>query len=99
MKKILPAEYLSIRNSCYLSHKKDGKVSTEDKQNCKKMAAIWYYKKFGKTVQESEGTIDSDLPDEIDVEILAEQVAFFGTLEAYAEWNNNLDGDVNSECD
>ena len=87
----MPADYLAVRNACYLKKRKDGKLSDKDKAECKKMAAIVYYKRHGKTVQEAEGRIDKDLPDKIDIDILDEQIAYFGSLEAYEKWSNGDD--------
>lgn len=82
----MPADYEAVRDSCIKRKKeksKDGKISDSAMQNCKKMAAIWYYKKHGKPVQHAEA---KEL-DEIEIEIMAEQLDFFGTLEEYDSWN------------
>ena len=81
----MPADYLKVRDSCYERKRKknNGELSEEDKAECKKMAAIIYYKKHGKPVQHSESF---SLPDEIDLNILIEQLDYFGTLENYQRW-------------
>lgn len=66
---------------------------------CKKWAAIHYYKKTGKSVQQADAEIDpKDLPDDIDLQILAEQIDFFGSLEEHLKWQQETnDGTDNDE--
>ena len=55
----MPADYIAVRDSCIEKKKKKngGKISKKEEQSCKEMAAIWYYKKHGKTVKESNATL------------------------------------------
>jgi len=46
-----PALYLKYRNECYRKKRKNGKLSSRDKKECQKQAAIRYYKKTGKPVR------------------------------------------------
>ena len=87
----MPSDYLAVRDSCYAKKRKNngGKISDEQKAECKKMAAIWYYKKHGKPVQDSNAALaEEGLPDAIDLEILDEQIEFFGSLEEWQKWSN-----------
>lgn len=48
----MPADYLAVRDSCYKSTKeKSGTLTEDQKQECKKKASIWYFKKHGKPVE------------------------------------------------
>ena len=81
----MPALYVAIRESCYdRIRKKNGKLSEKDIANCKKMAAITYWKKTGKPVRHE---AESDYIDEVDLEILSEQMDIFGSLREYDSWN------------
>jgi hypothetical protein len=44
----VPVLYIKYRDECYKSKRKNGKLSEKDKKDCKKWAAIRYYKKTGK---------------------------------------------------
>ena len=44
----MPALYLKYRDACYARKRKNGKLSETDKKECKKWAAIRYYKETGK---------------------------------------------------
>lgn len=97
----MPKEYTEERNKCYLSKKKanNGKLSHKDEMECKKFAAIHYFKKYGKSVQSADASLkDKDLPDEIDLKILEEQIEFFGSLEEYQNWQQTLEnGEVDGD--
>lgn len=91
----MPLQYLSIRDSCYERKRKNGKLSKQAEQECKKMASIWYFKKYGKTPQQAEADLEKEnLPDAIDIEILDEQLSYFGNLEEYNSWRDNISGDI-----
>lgn len=79
----MPQAYTKMRDDCISRKRKKGKVSKKDIQECKKMAAIIFFKRTGKTPQEAE----SNLKDPIELDILNEQLEYFGTLEAYDKWN------------
>lgn len=50
----MPADYLAVRDSCYKSVEKEtGTLTDKQKSECKKKAAIWYFKKHGKPVNDS----------------------------------------------
>lgn len=88
----MPKAYIEMRDACIeRKRKKKGEVSEEDIKACKKMAAITYYKKTGKPVSHSDAelALADELPDEVELEILSEQIDFFGSLKAYEDWNNN----------
>lgn len=50
----MPQLYLKMRDKCYKSKRKNGKLSEKDKKDCKKWAAIQYYKKTGKSPAHAE---------------------------------------------
>jgi len=53
----MPKAYENVRDKCIESKKKKkGYVTKKDIQECKKWAAIWYFKKFGKPVKHTEST-------------------------------------------
>jgi len=79
-----PADYVAVRDSCLKrKREKKKKLSDKDVQACKKMAAIWYFKKHGKPVTHSDASELPCISDAIELEILIEQLDRFGTLENY----------------
>lgn len=78
-----PADYLAVRDACYERKRKDGELTEKDKEDCKRMASIWYYKKHGKPVQHEEGITEVDL-----LEIIEEQLDYFGSFAEHERWNN-----------
>lgn len=87
-----PADYLAVRDSCYAKKRKasGGKLSDQAIKDCKTLASIWFWKKHGKTPQQAEAVLETEgLPDELDLQILEEQIEFFGSLEVYQEWSNS----------
>lgn len=85
----MPKDYLEVRDRCYERKRKNGKLTEEDKKDCKKQAAIYYYKKHGKPVEHSDASFDD--MDIMDMEILAGQLDFFESLDEYYEWNRDWD--------
>lgn len=49
----MPADYEAVRDSCInkIEKNKGRKATKEEISECKRKAAIWYYKKHGKPVQ------------------------------------------------
>lgn len=82
----MPQLYTDMRDACLERKKKKGKTSEKDIQNCKKMAAIQYFKKTGKPVKHADADSQPELSIAVDLEILIEQLEIFGTLENYDEW-------------
>jgi len=81
----MPKDYVAVRDSCIeRKKKKKGEVSDKDVKDCKRMAAIWYYKKHGKPVQHSDAK-ELGL-DDIEIAILNEQIEIFGDLDNYESW-------------
>lgn len=89
----MPAAYEKMRDQCIGDKKKKngGKISDKEIQNCKKMSAIQYFKKTGKPVQHADATEDPSLADPIELDILDEQIAVFGSLEEYFIWSENVE--------
>jgi len=88
----MPADYVAVRDSCINRKKKKngGEISEEQKKQCKKMAAIWYYRKHGKPVkhadaQEVFNVSEAELENEL--KIWCEQLDLFGSFEAIDNWN------------
>jgi len=54
----MPKLYTDMRDSCYQKKRKsnNGKLSDKDKKECKKWAAIQYYKKTGNPVKHTVGS-------------------------------------------
>lgn len=50
----MPALYEKYRDACYAKKRKNGKLSDKAKKDCKKWAAIQYYKKTGKPATHAE---------------------------------------------
>jgi len=87
----MPKAYESIRDECLSRKRKHkGKLSDNDIQNCKKMAAITYYKKTGKPVKHADAKLLPCISDPIELDILDEQLQAFGSLDYYDEWNGRL---------
>jgi hypothetical protein len=55
----MPADYMAVRNSCIKKKEKDsGKTATKKQMDsCKKMAAIWYFKKHGKALPTEKASV------------------------------------------
>lgn len=86
----MPKQYELVRDACIARKKKlKGEVSEKDIQNCKKMAAITYYKQTGKPVKHSDANELPAISDVVELDILDEQLEAFGSLDAYDEWGNN----------
>ena len=87
----MPQKYIKIRDECYTRiRKKKGKLGDKDKAYCKKMASITYWKLTGKPVKHADADLakaDQVEMDEIDLEIMEEQLDFFGSLEEYEKFN------------
>jgi len=86
--------YEAMRDSCIKrKRQKQGKVSEKDIKDCKRMAAITYYKKTGKPVSHANAdlAIQDELPDELDTQILIEQLDLFGSLLEWEKWNEGGD--------
>ena len=87
----MPQLYLDMRDSCIKRKEKStGKpcpVGSKAYKNCQKMAAIMYYKQTGKPVTHDDSKATACINDIIELDILAEQLDVFGTLEEYDNWN------------
>lgn len=95
----MPKLYTDMRDSCMeRKRKKKGKLSDKDMQDCKKMAAIAYYKRTGKPVQHSDAELAKadNLPDKVDLDILIEQLDVFGSLKNHEDFNLEEDKDVSN---
>lgn len=77
----MPELYEKLRDECIERKKKKGKITDKQEKDCKKMAAILYYKMTGNLAQHSKEV------DSLDMEILSEQLDIFGSLEEYDNWN------------
>lgn len=64
----MPAEYIAMRDSLY-QQCKEGKISPREGESCmdaaKRIAAIAYYKKYGKTPEEAENEAVTHLKNEL----------------------------------
>lgn len=82
----MPELYEKMRDNCLeRKRKKKDKLSKKDIQECKKMAAILYYKKTGKPAQHADAKeIEMD---DVDLDIMMEQLDIFGSLENYENFN------------
>jgi len=80
-----PADYISVRDQCIARKKKKngGKISHKAIQECKKIAAIVYFKKHGKPVQHADA---KELPDSMDLSIWEEQLDIFGSMKEYEDF-------------
>lgn len=61
----MPEAYIKKRDTCYAGKrtKNSGKLTKKDKQDCQRMAAIWYLKKYGKPIKHASKdyvVVDSD---------------------------------------
>ena len=85
----MPKAYESIRDECLSRKRKHkGKLSDNDIKNCKKMAAITYYKKTGKPVKHADASENPFISDTNEIEIELEQLEIFGSKKEYEEWQS-----------
>lgn len=97
----MPKLYTDMRDSCIeRKRKKNGSVSDDQIKECKKMAAILYYKKTGKPVSHSDAqlALADELPDDTDLDILQEELDIFGSFEEWENWNICLEEDKENDA-